>query len=292
MRVEDLDAPRTRPEAVAGNLAELAWLGFDWDEGPDVGGPYAPYLQSERADAYETALQRLREGGHLFECYLSRREIVEVSAGSGGVDAAGEGGSEQPSRVYGPKHRALNEQLAPGRRAAGSVPSLRFRVPRGSVTFDDAVQGEVSFDLASEVGDFVVRRADGQVSYQLAVVVDDAAMEVSEVARGADLLSSTAAQSLLYSALGSRRPGFAHVGLLLSGTGEKLSKRDGPLSLHELRDAGADPRSVLGLLAHSLGWLDARGPVTPEQLLARLRDGPLSVPPGDLALNALDLAAL
>ncbi len=292
LRVEDIDGPRTRPEAVAGNLAELRWLGLDWDEGPDVGGPHSPYLQSQRLAHHEAAITRLMGAGHLFECYLSRREIAQASSGGQGVDDAGEGPAGEAARVYGPAQRAINARLAAGRRREGRVPSLRFRVPDATVSFDDAIRGPVAVDLRRDVGDFVVRRADGLIGYQLAVVVDDAAMRVTEVARGADLLASTAAQALLYDALGLPRPRFAHVGLLLGTDGEKLSKRGGALSLHELRAAGADPGAVLGLLAASLGWHDGRGPVTATEIRERLRTGGASAPAGPMTLSPADLAAL
>lgn len=291
MRVEDLDGPRTRPAAVMGNLAELRWLGLDWDEGPDVGGPHGPYRQSERVSSYEAAIARLANAGHLFECYLSRREISQASAGGQGVDDAGEGPAGEAARVYGAAQRALNERLAADRRREGRVPSLRFRVPDATVSFEDGVQGRVTVELRRDVGDFVVLRADGQVAYQLAVVVDDAAMGVTEVARGADLLSSTAPQVLLYDALGLPRPRFAHVGLMLGPDGEKLSKRGGALSLHELRVAGADPHAVLGLLARSLLWHEG-GPVTARELRERLHAVGAEAPAAAVTPSPEDLAAL
>lgn len=299
MRVEDLDAPRTRPEAVAGNLEELAWLGLDWDEGPDRGGPHGPYLQSERVAYYAAALERLVAAGRVYPCYLTRREVAELAAeapgpaaAGSGVDDAGEGPAEQPARVYGARHRERNAAVAAARAAAGRAPSLRFRVPDGTLPFHDAVQGEVTVDLGAEVGDFVVRRADGLHAYQLAVVVDDAAMGITEVARGADLLHSTAAQLLLYDALGLPAPVFAHVGLLLDADGAKLAKRGGALSLRELRLAGVDPRAVLGVLAHGLGWSRRPEPLTPGELLESLGAGPVTAPPGPVRLTAADLAAL
>ena len=249
MRVEDLDVERSRPEAVLGNLAELRWLGLDWDEGPDLGGPHAPYLQSQRGELYDAALARLAAAGHLFESYLSRRESADGDA------------------VYGAAQRLADEAVRDERRAAGRPSSLRFRSPPGEVHVDDLVAGRQRYDTQRAVGDFVVRRADGLVAYQLAVVVDDAAMGISEVARGADLLSSSAAQLLLYGALGLRPPAFAHVGLLLGPGGEKLSKRHGPTSLRELGAAGRRPERVVGLLAASLGWLARPQEITAAELL-------------------------
>ena len=258
MRVEDLDAQRSRPDAVLGNLAELRWLGLDWDEGPDLGGPYAPYLQSRRSELYRSALERLAAAGHLFESYLTRRELSADTAASGAACDATEAGDA----VYGPHHRRADEALRDERRAAGRTPSLRFRSPPGKIAFSDLIAGPQSYDAERAIGDFVVRRADGLFAYQLAVVVDDAAMGITEVARGADLLPSTAAQLLLYDALGLGRPTFAHVGLLLDPDGQKLSKRHGPTSLRELEAAGLRAQRVLGLLAASLGWL--REPVELE----------------------------
>ncbi len=292
IRVEDLDAPRTRPEAVRGNLDELAWLGLDWDEGPDVGGAHGPYRQSERGPRYEAALARLAATGQVYECYLSRREIAELAPGAPGVDDAGEGPGERPARVYGPVHRARNAEVAGERRARGRPASLRWRVRAGALSFVDAVQGSVTVDLEREVGDFVLRRADGQFAYQLAVAVDDAAMGVSEVARGADILLSTAAQLLLHEALGSPPPRFAHVGLLVDERGDKLSKRGGALSLHELRASGASPEDVLGVLAHTLGWSSGPVPTDGRALLAGLGAGPVPAPAAPARLGDADLAAL
>lgn len=275
MRVEDLDQPRSRPEAVMGNLAELRWLGLDWDEGPDVGGDHGPYLQSRRTNSYLSALDRLKGAGHVSESYLSRREVAAVSgAGSGAGSAAGEGdaGADELGPVYGPAHRDRNLEVAGKRRAAGRLPSLRFTTPSVTLEFDDAIVGRRVVDAEHEVGDFVLRRADGRIAYQLAVVVDDAAMGVSEVARGADLLTSTAAQLLLYRALGERPPSFAHVGLLLGPAGGKLSKRHGAMSLHELRAAGVRPQRVLGLLARTLGFTGVLDEVDALDLLALARE--------------------
>lgn len=272
MRVEDLDHQRTKDAAVLGNLAELRWLGIDWDEGPDVGGAFGPYRQSERLELYAAALDTLRDAGHLIESYLSRREVAEIAASYGstsaGVDDAGEGQPDAAAGLYGPAHRARDEQLASERASAGRPVTLRFASPQGTIGFHDQLRGAVSLSPASEVGDFIVRRADGLIAYQLATVVDDAAMRVTEVVRGADLLSSTAAQLLLYRALELPAPAFAHAGLLLDQHGEKLSKRHGPLSLRELELGGVRPERVVGLLAHTLGWLPELAELTASELLA------------------------
>jgi glutamyl-tRNA synthetase len=268
MRVEDLDAPRTVSEAVTGNLGELRWLGLEWDEGPDVGGQLGPYRQSERSELYLEALERLRSEGRVFECYLSRRELRELSSAPHGA-----------TPVYGERERLLNSRAAERKRAQGKTPSLRLRAPPGEIAFDDLLQGPQRFDALQDVGDIVLRRADGAWAYQFAVAVDDAAMAIEEVVRGADLLPSTAAQLLVYRALALPAPAFLHVPLLLDEAGQRLAKRRGSLTLAALRERGVDPRRVAGLLAQTLGLIPELVPLSPAELLgtagtARLRREP------------------
>jgi glutamyl-tRNA synthetase len=256
MRVEDLDSQRSKPEFVRANLDELRWLGLEWDEGPDVGGPHAPYLQSERFGLYQEALETLQARGHLFACHLSRKDLRELASAPHG---------RQP--VYGAAERAANDRVAEAKRRAGKVPSLRFRTPPRTLRFEDLLAGPQALDAQSEVGDFVVRRADGEWAYQLAVVVDDIAMGISEVVRGDDLLAATGAQLLLYEALGEAPPRYAHVPLLLDEGGERLAKRKGSLTLSALCQAGVRPERVVGLLAHSLGLLGELQEASPSELL-------------------------
>ncbi len=283
LRVEDLDGPRTRPEAVYGNLAELRWLGLDWDEGPDVGGTHAPYLQSQRGEQYRAALESLAAGGYLFECYLSRKDLAEAaSAPHEFADPAADQAAERP---YGSAERAINAATAAQKRAAGKSPSLRFAVPEAEIPFSDLLAGPQRF-AASDVGDFVVRRADGQWAYQLAVVVDDAAMGITEVVRGADLLRATAAQLLLYRALRLEPPTFAHLPLLLEADGTRLAKRRGSLTLRELESTGVRSERVVGLLAHGLGFVPELCELRASELLS------LPAPPLPAAPPRLDTAAL
>jgi len=258
MRVEDLDGPRVRPGLEARILDELRWLGLDWDEGPDVGGSRGPYHQSERRLRYDAALERLRAAGRVYPCFCSRAEVAAASQ----APHAGE---------EGPRYPGTCRLLAPAEVAARSArrpPAWRFLVPAGPVRFEDAVHGPCAFDVAAETGDFVVARADGVAAYQLAVVVDDAAMAIEEVVRGDDLLSSTARQLLLYGALELVPPRFAHVPLVVGADGARLAKRHGALWLGELRQRGADPRAVAGLLA-ALSGLAAEGDsLHPRDLLA------------------------
>jgi len=257
LRVDDLDGPRTLPEAVDGNLRELAWLGLDWDEGPDIGGPLGPYRQSERGERYAAALAALQRQGRIFPCYLSRRELHGVASAPHGQ-----------APVYGPVERRANARLAERKRAEGKTPSLRFRVEQGAVVFEDVVAGPRRARAEIDVGDIVVRRADGLWAYQLATVVDDASMAVSEVVRGDDLLPSTSAQLLLYRALGLAPPAFAHVPLLLDERGERLAKRRGSLTLRALREAGVRPERVVGLLAAGLGLTGGLEEVAAGELVA------------------------
>jgi glutamyl-tRNA synthetase len=259
MRVEDLDGPRVKPGLEARILGELRWLGIDWDEGPDVGGPHAPYRQSQRLGRYTAAFEALRRRGLAYPCFCSRAEIAAASQ-------APHGPADEGPRYPG-TCRELDERERALRAARGKPPAWRFRVPADVVAFRDVVFGEQVVDVGAQVGDFVVMRADGVPAYQLAVVVDDAAMDVSEVVRGADLLPSTARQLLLYRALSLPEPRFAHVPLVVGEDGERLAKRHGALSLGELRDRGAHPRAVVGMLARSSGLAAPGEMPSPEELV-------------------------
>jgi glutamyl-tRNA synthetase len=259
MRVEDLDGPRVRPGLEGRMLEELRWLGLDWDEGPDVGGPCGPYRQSERRARYDRALEALRAEGVIYPCFCSRAEIAAASQAPHG---GGDDGPRYPGTC-----RGLSSQEVATRRAR-RLPAWRFRVPAGPLGFEDGIHGPCRFDVQAEVGDFVVARADGVPSYQLAVVVDDAAMDIGEVVRGDDLLPSTARQILLYRALGLEVPRFAHVPLVTGPDGARLAKRHGALSLGELRDRGDDPCAVAGLLAALSGLAGKGARLHPRELVA------------------------
>ena len=261
LRVEDLDFGRTRPGIMERQLADLRWLGLDWDEGPDVGGPCGPYLQSARQERYTQALERLSDQGALYPCFCSRREIAAAAS------APHEADEEGPA--YPGSCRALTLADRADREAARGTAALRFRAPPGEVCFDDLCQGRRTFRPADEVGDFVVRRKDGVAAYQLAVTVDDAAMGITHVLRGADLLASTARQLLLYRALGLRPPIWTHVPLLLGSDGARLAKRHGAVTLSELRGRGVAPSSVVGWLASTCGLADAGETLEPAQLIDR-----------------------
>lgn len=255
-RNEDLDRSRVRPEFVSAMLADLAWLGLEWAEGPDRGGPFAPYTQSQRLDLYREAFDRLLAAGHLYPCVCSRQDILQA------LTAPHDLGDEP---VYPGTCRPVSPEAAPSvrpfssgggdPRAAARV-NWRFRVTDGEeVTFRDGHHGPQRFVAGRDFGDFVVWRHDELPAYQLAVVVDDHAMQISEVVRGADLLLSTARQLLLYRALGLHPPDFFHCPLVADAGGIRLAKRHDALSLRALRAQGLSAAEIRSWLAS--GRLDA-----------------------------------
>lgn len=260
LRIEDLDLPRMRPGASEQMLADLRWLGLDWDEGPDLGGPYAPYLQSERLEIYQHHLRLLLENGLIYPCYCSRAEIAQAAS-------APQQGAEEGPRYPG-TCRDLTESQRRRIEASGRRPSLRFRVAdERVVSFTDLLQGPTSQNVQQVVGDFIVSRSDGVFSYQFAVVVDDGLMRINQVVRGLDLLSSTARQILLFEALDFPVPEFAHVPLLLDAEGRRMAKRQHSFGLAPLRQAGTTPQQVLGQLATSCGLATPETQLSPYDLV-------------------------
>ena len=247
MRVEDIDRPRVRPGLAAQQLDELRWLGLDWDG--------EPVFQSQRSQLYETALRQL--GDQVYECFCSRAEIAASASAPHGDE--------------GPRYPGTCAQLTRGQRAErrkSRAPALRLRVPPGEIAFADEILGPQSFEVQAMTGDFVLRRADGIFAYQLAVTVDDGAMGVTQVLRGADLVTSTPRQILLHRLLGQPEPRWAHAPLVLSAAGERLSKRDRSLSLSALRAAGADPRQLVADLAR-LSGIKSGGACELHELLSK-----------------------
>ena len=228
LRNEDLDSTRFKMEFASGMLEDLRWFGFEWSEGPDVGGQFAPYNQSERMNLYRVALEKLRAGNFIYPCTCSRKDIQQA------VTAPHAEGDEP---IYPGTCRSNHEFEIDNRKF-----SWRFRVPDGeTISFVDGNFGEQKFVAQKDFGDFVVWRQDDVPAYQLACVVDDAAMQITEVVRGADLLVSTARQILIYRALGLPPPDFFHCELLLDEKGERLAKRNDALSLRKLREQGKTP---------------------------------------------------
>lgn len=262
-RIEDLDHPRVVPGMARASWAELHWLGLDWDEGPDEGGLYGPYRQSERLEHYETAILHLVEKGLLFPCTLSRKDLLELASAPHGPadEAAAYPASLRPTHLPADWYRDLT-------RGNGAEASVRFKADSEPVVFRDLVFGEYAERVDRTVGDFVLKRRDGIYAYQLAVIVDDILMDITEVVRGADLLTSTARQIQLFRALGRTPPAYAHVPLVLNSAGEKLSKRDGGLTIDALRREGVSAESLTGYLAYTLGLLDRPVAARPSDLVS------------------------
>jgi glutamyl/glutaminyl-tRNA synthetase len=233
LRDEDLDPDRSRPHFRDAMLQDLHWLGLDWHEGPDVGGPYGPYRQSERYAFYRDAWRRLLAAGWLYPCRCSRKDLANVLQAP-----------HDDEGIYPGTCRPATMQIADAHTPAGA--NWRFRVTHGeTVAFHDGRQGPQTFVAGKDFGDFLVWRRDDRPSYQLAVVVDDAAMHVTEVVRGADLLKSTARQILLARALGVSSPSWYHCDLLCDESGQRLAKRHDALSLRTLRHMGKHPQDLI-----------------------------------------------
>jgi glutamyl-tRNA synthetase len=246
LRIEDTDATRVKPEYIASAQDTLRWLGLDWDEGPGVGGPFGPYQQSQRLDIYAEWVEEFLAGGHAYYCYCTPEEL---EARRQAARQAGE-----PSGYDG-HCRTLTAGQVAAYQAEGRRPVVRFRMPEGSTTFTDLVRGEVTFDHA-HVPDFVLARADGAPLYTLAVAVDDVLMKITHVVRGDDLLSSTPRQIAVYHAMGvpaDQVPVFAHLPFVLGPNGQKLSKRNGVVSINWYREQGFLPEAICNYLA-LLGW--------------------------------------
>ena len=256
--MEDLDPPRV----VAGSgdriLDGLRWLGLDWDEGPDTPrGPSAPYAQSQRGALYEAAIASLARRGLVYPCDCSRAEIARSAS-------APHPGEET---VY----PGTCRDAAPSRHFKRD-PALRLRLPEGArVRVEDGALGVIEQDLARDCGDFVLQRGDGVFAYQLAVIVDDVAMRITDVIRGADLAPSTPRQVLLARLLGAEPPRYVHLPLVVASDGTRLAKRTGGASVRALREAGIDERAILGKLAHGLGMTADDAPRSAREALEEWR---------------------
>ncbi|HZI56431.1 MAG TPA: tRNA glutamyl-Q(34) synthetase GluQRS [Verrucomicrobiae bacterium] len=275
-RNEDLDYQRCKPEFVSAMYEDLRWLGLDWDEGPDLspdlgGGPFSPYSQSERRSFYLTAWRKLRDSGLIYPCTCSRKDL-ERALSAPHEEIANDGGAQPGSPERAGVARAGAEALSP----ADELPypgtcrekietaknyespagvSWRFKVPDGgTISFDDQYFGKQQFVAGHDFSDFLLWRRDDIPAYQLAVVVDDAAMQITEVVRGADLLKSTARQLLLIGALGYSVPAYFHCPLLRDEKNVRLAKRYDALSLRALRAKRVDPAELRKQFAEEIEW--------------------------------------
>jgi nondiscriminating glutamyl-tRNA synthetase len=262
LRIEDTDVERSERRFRDALLEDLRWLGLDWDEGPDIGGPSAPYVQSERGGWYARQFARLEAEGHAYPCYCTPEELelsrkLQRMAG-------------KPPRYAG-TCRALTAAARAARAAQGRKPSLRFAVPPDAVIeFDDLVHGPQRF-LSNGVGDFIIRREDGTSAFFFCNAVDDAVMDITHVLRGDDHLTNTPRQLMLLDALGMRRPSYGHVGLLVGADGAPLSKRHGSTSVQEFRERGFLPAALLNHLFRLGHTADVERWLTPAEMPAHFR---------------------
>ena len=247
LRMEDLDHPKVKKDAAEEALEDLRWLGLDWDEGPDVGGPHTPYVQKQRIKDYREALDRLLDLNLAYPCTCSRKDVETAQS----APHPGEGDIRYPGicRERWKSYGEATAVLTPPR-----IPAWRFRTPKGETSFHDGFWGEQRQDVGETVGDFVLGRHPDGAGYMLAVVVDDAAMGITEVIRGDDLLPSTHRQLLLYESLGLPIPAFTHLPLVIGEDGRRLAKRHGDTRIAAIREAGVSAQKTLGLLAWWCGW--------------------------------------
>lgn len=251
LRMEDIDPDRSRTVFAESIVDDLHWLGLDWDEGP--------YVQSQRLSLYENALGQLAAGGHLYPCYCTRKELRTLA----GAPHVGDMGAAYPGTCRNLTCIERQQRESEGRQAC-----LRLRCPESLFSFDDALCGTQATTLTDCGGDFALRRSDGVMAYQLAVVVDDGLMGITQVVRGHDLLIATPRQLALFDLLGFPRPDFVHVPLLCDSNGERLAKRHTRLTLRTLRDTGIPAQTVCGYLGWKAGLLNQPVPSTPRELLA------------------------
>lgn len=285
LRVEDTDLERVEPEAERGILDDLGWLGVRWDEGPDVGGPHTPYRQSGRLASYREAARRLWASGGAYPCFCSPAEVEAERA-------------EQLRRGEPPRYAGRCATLTAGevaaRLARGERAAIRARVGAGSLVVHDRLKGEVAF-RREHLGDLVILRADERATYNFAVVVDDHAMDITDVIRGEDHLPNTPYQLVLYEASGWAPPAFAHLGLVVGPDGTPLAKRHGAMSVAEYREMGYLPQAIVAYLAGLGGGPDPKSAAPLEHAfrLERLHSGPVTFDPVRLRrVNRVKVAQL
>lgn len=276
LRIEDLDPERSKETYVRSLIEDLRWLGLDWDEGPDTGGRHAPYRQSERMELYQDAFARLRAQDAVYPCFCSRQEIQNAASAPHGAFP----------HIYPGTCRRLAASVVQENLRSGKRHCWRFKQFDAAISFVDLGAGPQTFTYPAELEDFVVWRSDGVPSYQLAVVVDDAAMKITHVLRGADLLVSAAQQIALYRALGLAVPRFAHIPLLLGPDGHRLSKRHRDVTLRSLRQKGIPPTEIVGQLACWAGMISKPERVKAADLIPYFSLG--SLPPHDIMVKFIN----
>ena len=267
LRIEDTDLERSSQAYIDNIYDSLKALGLNWDEGPDVGGPYGPYQQSDRFDIYPKYAQKLVEMGYAYECFCTQEEL----------DAEKEESikNKKPHKYSG-KCRHLTEEEKEKLRAEGRKPSIRFHVPEGETSYDDMVKGHLHFDN-SLIGDFVIMKSNGTPTYNFAVVIDDMEMKISHIIRGEDHISNTAKQIMIYNALGAEIPKFGHLGMILAPDRSKLSKRHGATAVSEFVEKGYLTEALVNFVA-LLGWSPSDGQEikTLDEIAADFRIGEVS----------------
>lgn len=255
LRMEDIDRDRCRKEYEEGILEDLSWMGLDFDEGPEGIYSYGPAVQSRRYDIYDSILSAMEKKGHIYPCYCSRSRIHQV------LSAPHEG---EARPVYDGHCRNLTPKE---RESMTKNPCWRVRMEESTISFTDLFYGTITRTLKAGADDFVVRRADGLVAYQLAVSIDDGEMGITRVFRGNDLLDSTPGQAWLIQKLGYQVPAYGHLPLLVDTRGIRLSKRQKGITVRELRNRGLRPEDLTGLLLHLAGGLPELRPVSLEEAL-------------------------
>ncbi|QEG42387.1 tRNA glutamyl-Q(34) synthetase GluQRS [Roseimaritima ulvae] len=255
MRIEDIDSPRVKPWATQQAIDDLRWLGLDWDEGPDIGGRQAPYIQTDRAEMYQDRLRELIDAGRAYPCACSRKDIEAAASaphhGHEGPIYPGTCAAWQPGDALPPDNTFC----------------WRFRAGDVELEFDDLVLGTQSLNPARQLGDFPLTRKTGEAAYQLAVVLDDGLMGINQVVRGDDLVPSTFRQIELFDAFSFDRPTFAHVPLVCGTDGRRLAKRHGDTRLSMFREQGVRPQQIVGWAAASSGLIDRQEEVWPRVLI-------------------------
>lgn len=281
-RIEDLDSPRVKAWAVAQLTEDLAWLGLDWDFHPSAPQGLPPLTQSERLGRYDEVLANLAQGEAIYPCTCTRREIEEA--------ASAPHESFQDAVVYPGTCRQRSAHDGQALLAAGLPFAWRFRMPPGEMHWHDERLGDQSLEPANALGDFVIGRSSGWPAYQLAVVVDDHEMQITEVVRGEDLVPSTYRQIAIYEALGWKPPRWIHLPLVIGSDGRRLAKRHGDTRLSTLREVGVTPETVVGYLAWQSELLDSFRAISPRELLHdwQLAGKPLPMPRESLVFPEAD----